>query len=250
MFYSKEELLQDEDIKKFVEINNLDDSQIILNIGNLSKYKSDKLKYVISWNGSVNLSVKMPEQKLTNPGIEFLVSEHFNYMYTLEELEGNVSEKNNILKAIKFDKGFYLTGNNGTGKTYLAVAFANERFKAKNEKTLFIVLQDFIGLSKQYENKERTNFISRATHAKYLIIDDLGAEKVTDFSRDEVLLPLINTRLERGLSTIITSNYSQKDLLDRYSVNVKDSKQAKTLVSKLKELSPELILSGDDLRDS
>jgi DNA replication protein DnaC len=48
-----------------------------------------------------------------------------------------------------------------------------------------------------------------------LIIDDLGAEFVTQFSIS-ALYNLINTRQNKGLSTIISTNLSGSELAGKY----------------------------------
>ena len=46
---------------------------------------------------------------------------------------------------------------------------------------------------------------------KLLIIDDIGAERVTEWVRER-LVSIINTRVGAGLSTIYTSNLSPEEL--------------------------------------
>ncbi|WP_254328630.1 hypothetical protein [Paenibacillus sp. MZ03-122A] len=55
-----------------------------------------------------------------------------------------------------------------------------------------------------------------------LILDDIGAESLTTWTRDEVLGPILQRRMER-LTTIYTSNLTMSEL-KQHLVNVKDSK--------------------------
>ncbi len=57
--------------------------------------------------------------------------------------------------------------------------------------------------------------LDRYADCDLLIIDDLGTEVVNQFTVS-VLYHLINTRLNRGLSTMINTNLSQKELRERY----------------------------------
>ena len=56
---------------------------------------------------------------------------------------------------------------------------------------------------------------SRYFDCDLLIIDDLGAELTNQFTTS-VLYQIINTRLNRGQATVISSNLSQSDFRKRY----------------------------------
>ncbi|ETT30301.1 primosomal protein DnaI, partial [Paenibacillus sp. FSL R5-192] len=59
--------------------------------------------------------------------------------------------------------------------------------------------------------------------ASVLILDDIGAETLTIWTRDEVIGPILQRRMER-LPIIYTSNLTIKEL--RYHLaNVKDAKE-------------------------
>ena len=109
--------------------------------------------------------------------------------------------------------GLFLFGSAGTGKTHLAVKAAQEtKLDTKFIKMPKLLLQlraNFDG--KGYENEQ---IIERLSKQELLVIDDLGAEKASDWVAETIYL-LIDERYGRMLPTIITSNFSLSDLAGR-----------------------------------
>jgi len=115
-------------------------------------------------------------------------------------------------------RGLYLHGKTGTGKTQTAALIALESIKAgriKGENWAFLNYPKFI-MRLQASFKDKTgesadDLLSRYADIPYLIIDDLGAEKPTEFVRQSTYF-LINEREMYERFTIITSNFSLKYL--------------------------------------
>lgn len=111
-----------------------------------------------------------------------------------------------------------LIGTTGTGKTHVSTAIAKEIISQG-----FDVLYDSVqNIVNDFErDKFRSGYNSaEASSDKYLecdllIIDDLGAEFVTQFSVS-ALYNLINTRQNKGLSTIISTNLTAGELAGKY----------------------------------
>ena len=55
-------------------------------------------------------------------------------------------------------------------------------------------------------------------HVDVLVLDDIGGESVTSWSRDDILLPLLDARMENKKRTIFTSNYSLEELKDKLAM--------------------------------
>ena len=68
-----------------------------------------------------------------------------------------------------------------------------------------------------------------------LILDDIGGESITSWSRDDILLPLLNARIDQHLTTIFISEFSLEQLPLLYTIQ-KDHLKAEKLISKMKEL--------------
>ena len=111
-----------------------------------------------------------------------------------------------------------LIGTTGTGKTHISTAIAKVIISQG-----FDVLYDSVqNIVNDFErDKFRSGYnAAEQTSDKYnecdlLIIDDLGVEFVTQFSTS-TLYNLINTRRNKGLSTIISTNLSASELAGKY----------------------------------
>lgn len=122
-----------------------------------------------------------------------------------------IEDKYNMQSQIKdIDESLYLFGDAGSGKTFLAAMILKERWK-KRLSGLFLSYPEFIfSIQTDYENK--ANLVNDyKTFEGCLVIDDFGAEKMTDFVR-QVSYLLINYREQNRLQTIITSNFTLDEI--------------------------------------
>jgi DNA replication protein DnaC len=110
-----------------------------------------------------------------------------------------------------------LIGTTGTGKTHISTAIA----KAIISQGFDVLYDSVQNIVNDFErDKFKSGYNSEQTSEKYnecdlLIIDDLGAEFITQFSVS-ALYNLINTRQNKGLSTIISTNLSASELAGKY----------------------------------
>lgn len=113
-----------------------------------------------------------------------------------------------------------LFGGTGLGKTHLSSAVA----RVVIERGYDVCYATAVGLIADYEydrfksgkgDAADSPALDRYTDCDLLIIDDLGSEVVNQFTVS-VLYNLINVRLNRAKSTIISTNLTQKELRDRY----------------------------------
>jgi DNA replication protein DnaC len=111
----------------------------------------------------------------------------------------------------------YLGGNPGIGKSHLAAAYLH--FWVTRGKTgVFVSLIDLMqSLYETVANQDKelswAKVLSRYSAAEVLVLDDLGQEKRTEKTM-EVIFHILNHRLNRGLSTVVTSNLSLGRLRD------------------------------------
>lgn len=143
----------------------------------------------------------------------------------------------------KKKKSLYIWGGVGSGKTYMAYALY-KLLRANGWNTLIggsiDILQD---IKEDFTNKAKdpyyqSKFDKWIEHPGPMIIDDLGAEKLSDWVL-ETFYSLINTRYERELPTIFTSNYSLKQLSERVGDRI---------TSRIFEMCEIIKLDGDDRR--
>ena len=144
------------------------------------------------------------------------------------------------------DKGLYLHGNFGSGKTYLIAATLNELSK-KGYKTSIIFWPEFIRDMFSDEFKESLNYVK---NVDLLLIDDLGAENLTAYNRDEILCPILQYRMDNKLTTFITSNLDMKELANHLSTSkngVEEIKEGR-IVSRIEQLTIDMALISKNLR--
>ena len=115
----------------------------------------------------------------------------------------------------------YFYGRTGLGKTHLSLAIANEAIK----KGYNVVYGSVIALINKMEKEKfgkteaQTDTESLLTDADLLIIDDLGAEFSTSFTISAIY-NILNSRIARGVPTIISSNLNINELKQRYPESI------------------------------
>lgn len=106
--------------------------------------------------------------------------------------------------------GILFYGGVGTGKTFFAAAIANELTK----KLVSAGVTNFPWLLNSLQGRfqgDRQEYIDRMRRYSLLVIDDLGAERNTEFSA-EMVYNVIDTRYRSGKPLIITTNLTLSDL--------------------------------------
>ncbi len=151
----------------------------------------------------------------------------------------------------KSTKGLYLNGNFGCGKTYLLSAMLNELAK-KGKKVAIVYYPELLRSLKASfgDNDEYTELFNTIKKAELLLLDDIGAETVTEWSRDEVLGTILQYRMEEGLPTFFTSNLTIDDLSEHLSVTSKevDLVKAKRIIERIKQLTDDITMISVNLR--
>ncbi len=166
-----------------------------------------------------------------------------------EESPGYISAVAMATQACLSNQGVYLYGPMGTGKTYLAACASN--YMAKNgKKAVFIHYPSFTErLSHLYRTDEHRTETDRMRFADILVIDDIGAEEVTDKNRS-VLLSVLDSRMQNHKMTWFTSNEDFKSLLNHFIVTNKgsDTLEAERILERIRVLGKPVYVSGKDRR--
>ncbi len=136
-------------------------------------------------------------------------------------------------------KGLLLFGSVGTGKTYIAVCIANELIDRGHPclVTSFARLVNKIG--GVYTDKQK--FIDGLNRFDLLVIDDLAAERDTEFM-GEIVQNIIDSRYRSGKPLIVTTNLTSDELQ-----NPADIRKQRTY-SRLYEMCIPFCVKGDDRR--
>ena len=109
----------------------------------------------------------------------------------------------NIAVALK--KPLLIKGEPGTGKTYAAACAVRMAVLDGTSAKLVTTSRLLDDIRSEYDGGER-GVLRRAERYRLLALDDLGAERPTEWAI-ETLTRLIDTRVAEGLPTIVTSNY-------------------------------------------
>ena len=149
--------------------------------------------------------------------------------------------------AMRFGPGspnLLFRGGTGLGKTFLSSCIASVVSSNGHSVVYDGVTAILDAYEKEHfsrspdEAREAAARIRRLTGCELLIMDDLGTEMTTEFTRS-ALYTLVNTRLMNGGRTIISTNLTPEELQQRYTPQ---------LCSRLAGDYMELLFHGQDVR--
>lgn len=153
----------------------------------------------------------------------------------------------------KTKHGLYFYGKFGVGKTYLMCAIANELALLKKVKSLIVYTPDFFRELKNAIGSdtlnEKLNYIKTVP---LLILDDIGAEAISSWIRDEVLGSILQYRMMEGLPTLYSSNYDYNGLEDHLAYSEKsgtESLKAKRIMERIRHYTVAQFIGGTNRRE-
>ena len=156
-----------------------------------------------------------------------------------------------FLKEYPNHKGLYLHGSFGSGKSYLVTAILVELAK-KDVKSTIVFWPEFLTELKGYFGDDigYRKIMYQMKNTEILFIDDIGAENVTPWSRDEVLSPILQYRMDNNLKTFFTSNLNIEDL-EKHLALTKDGEEvvkSRRIIERIKQLTNDVELVSKNLR--
>ena len=147
-------------------------------------------------------------------------------------------------------KGLYLSGNFGIGKTYILAGLANQ-VAAMNKYVVFLHVPTFIAsLASHFNDNSLQDEVQKIANCDLLILDDIGAENLSQWSRDEVLAVILQARMDNVLPTFFSSNFAMNDLEDHFkeTKNAIEPVKAARLMERIHSLATEIVISGHNRR--
>ncbi len=152
------------------------------------------------------------------------------------------------------EKGFYIYGPTGTGKTYAAMVVAN-LYAKKGKSVCAINFPTWVSASKfnlDVNDAKTADDIRLMCQCDFLLLDDVGATTNSAWIRDELLFPILNHRMENHKLTFITSNMDMEGL-ETFFANTSSGKASETLksqrlIERIKVLCEPLVIDGIDFR--
>lgn len=179
---------------------------------------------------------------------------------SFEEYEKDPERVEAVKKAASFlmnyeqgmkQKGIYFYGKFGVGKSYLLGAIANELAKKRISSMIVYVPELLREMKSAIADSTLNEKIEALKVEPILMLDDIGAEAVSSWTRDEVLGPILQFRMLENLPTFFTSNFDFQGLEHHltYSQRGEEEKmKARRIMERIRSLSEPVLVGGSNRR--
>lgn len=148
------------------------------------------------------------------------------------------------------EKGLYLYGSLGVGKSLIAGAIAN-RLVEHGIDSFMVYVPDFVReVRSSIEDRTLGEKLNLFKNVSLLILDDIGAEYLTPWIRDEVLGAILHYRAAYGYPTIYTSNLTLDELEAHLAEGKNDSDEmkAKRIMERIRHFVEPISVKGPNRR--
>src|SRR5499427_2117943 len=146
--------------------------------------------------------------------------------------------------------GLFLEGQPGVGKTHLAVAVLKQIIEATGARGLFYDTRELLRLIRStYDPSIRTTeseVLRPVMTADVLVLDDIGAEKTSEWVEETMNL-IVNTRYNEKRLTFFTTNY--QDIPEVDDPNSLLFRIGHRMRSRLHEMCEFVVMDGADYRE-
>lgn len=145
-----------------------------------------------------------------------------------------------IDKHLNAGRGLWFMGPVGTGKTTLAMLVSKAALEAGRSVAIYSLPRLLNEIRETHRpDRSHVELLDRLTAVDLLHIDDVGAERTTDWVLEE-LYSIVNARYEDERSMVITTNIREPELLCEQITE--------RTVSRLTEMCDQVPLDGEDRR--
>lgn len=147
-----------------------------------------------------------------------------------------------VMESPRQAPSLFISGGTGLGKTFLCSSICHA-LAENGVVSLYTTYSDLIndikaGFDVSSSGKDSGNLLDLAREVPVLILDDLGAEYITEFSV-RCLFDIVNHRRNENLPLVISSNLTLPEIAARYDERI---------ASRLLEVCLPVLLYGDDIR--
>ena len=192
----------------------------------------------------------------------FLAEAQIPPRYRKCDLDGFRTDTDSLIRAVQkchafisafpvVDKGLLFIGAPGVGKTHLAAAILKEVIRRTGARGLFFDVRELLRLIRDTYNPvvRTTEFqvIKPVVEAELLVLDDVGAEKTSEWV-DETMNLIVNTRYNYRRPTIFTSNYLDLEPGERSVAEVLVERVGERIYSRLHEMCEFVSMKAVDYR--
>jgi DNA replication protein DnaC len=174
-----------------------------------------------------------------------------NFTAYNESLEQAVVKARHVADSFPVSRGLLFEGQPGVGKTHLAVAVLKQVIETAGVRGLFYDTRDLLRVIRStYDPSIRTTeleVLRPVMTADLLVLDDLGAEKTSEWVEETMNL-IVNTRYNERRLTVFTSNYQDfpEELAEPNSLIFRIGHRMR---SRLHEMCEFLQMDGADYRE-
>ncbi|MBE1554423.1 primosomal protein DnaI [Sporosarcina limicola] len=149
------------------------------------------------------------------------------------------------------ERGLYFFGPFGIGKSFILGALANE-LANRRIRTVAVYVPEFLRDMKQsIQDQSLNEKIEFVKNAQVLMLDDIGAETMSAWTRDEVLGTILQFRMAEKLPTFFTSNLSYDELEHHLTYTQRGEKEvvkAARIMERVRMISSPVQLEGENRR--
>ncbi|MCZ2492755.1 primosomal protein DnaI [Dellaglioa carnosa] len=151
-----------------------------------------------------------------------------------------------------YHQAMYFYGSFGVGKTYLLGAMANELANRGYQTTLMHFPSFAVEIKNAISDNRVYDMLNAVKKSEILMIDDIGADAMSSWVRDDILGVILQYRMQEELPTFFSSNFSMKQLEDehlRISQKGEDEPlKAKRIMERVHFLAKEVKIVGKNRR--
>lgn len=212
---------------------------------NTINFSYDMCKYLKKEEYRENVQIFDVAKDIKNASIKNIYTNDKNRIEIIKAIKNFINE----YKKGTNPKGIYLHGSFGSGKTYLISALFNELAKSGTTSVIIHTPELLRSLKDSFSTDYSEKFYL-LKHTPLLLLDDIGAEYLTAWGRDEVIEPILQYRMDEGLPTFFTSNFTILELEKHFTTasNSIDKVKARRIIERIKQLSVEIELISKNLR--
>lgn len=144
---------------------------------------------------------------------------------SFDNFQGNDPLVRRVMASMDRDESLVLIGNTGCGKTHLAIAAMRRGVDTGRigPRSAFITVPELLmkirATFRDEARETEEEIIDRYSRYPFLVLDDLGAEKTTEFSIATLEL-IINRRVMEDILTIITTNLTLDEIEQKLSARI------------------------------
>ncbi|MEG0286044.1 MAG: primosomal protein DnaI [Vagococcus sp.] len=151
-----------------------------------------------------------------------------------------------------FHQGLYLQGTFGVGKTYLLGAIANTLAEKGYQSTLVHFPTFAVEMKQSIQKDTVGEKLDAVKKAPILMLDDIGADSMSSWVRDDILGVILQYRMQEQLPTFFSSNFNMLQLESehlRVSQRGEDEPlKAKRIMERVRFLAKEINMIGKNRR--